>query len=108
MKTSRHTLGTSLVFAGTAIVFLVLDVYGVAQGGMDWSVLPAVLAQVLAITIVVGCWIYAMTYVENGVAKERAAPAPAVGADEDLLVERTVEVYVRGVVLSRGGAGSHA
>jgi hypothetical protein len=63
MKSLHHRLGGALVFGATALVFLVADAYGVVPGG-DWAVLPAVLAQLLSLTIVVGTWVFAMAFLE--------------------------------------------
>lgn len=56
------------VFAVTAAVFLFTDIQGVSAGG-DWSILPTVLVQVVALTFVVGSWAYAMAFLETEAAE---------------------------------------
>ena len=60
----RHLLGAAVIAGATAGVFAGLDVYGLWRGG-DFSALPAVCVHVLVLTIVVGTWAYAMTFMEE-------------------------------------------
>ena len=74
MKLSRTLRGVVGIYVVAAAAYLALDLYGVTSAvGWSWIVLPAVLAQALALTVVVGTWVNALVYFEE----EDAAPAPA-------------------------------
>jgi hypothetical protein len=82
MSRTRRLLGPVLIYLATACVFLAADLHSVSYAPWDWTVLPAILGQTLALTVIVGSWICAMTYFERESGElggsrgvRRAAPA---------------------------------
>lgn len=93
MKSPRHRLGAALIFGGTAALFLLMDLRGISYRG-DGPAFSAVIAQVVALTVIVGSLIYAMTFLEK---EEEEAPgrrAAAPPAGDELLGEGDVAVFI--------------
>jgi hypothetical protein len=66
MKLPRPTLGTWTIYLATALSFLALDLFGLSYAGIwQWSALPAVIGQTLALTLIVGTWVCAMVFFEE-------------------------------------------
>jgi FtsH-binding integral membrane protein len=59
----HRLLKTLAVFASTAVVFAGLDLYGVSFEP-DATILLPLAAHVLVLTVVVGAWLYAMSFLD--------------------------------------------
>jgi hypothetical protein len=86
MRTARSPFVVVAIYLVTAFVFAMLDVAGLAYAdAWDLYTLPAVVVQVLSLTLIVGTWANVMiaegggepgSAPERGVPKTRAARAP--------------------------------
>lgn len=66
MKVSRSPLAPAAVYLGSMVFFLALDLYGLSCAKeWDWTALPAVLGQTLALTVIVGSWICALIFLDS-------------------------------------------
>jgi hypothetical protein len=77
MKAERHLAGGLLLFLAVAAVFVAIDLFGLWPARRyDLSFVPAMVAQVLSLTLVVGTWIFAMVFLEReaDVGPGRTAP----------------------------------